>query len=118
MRADFGKAPLVVARKLCQCARHEALAGLALFLFAVVLAAAQLPSAKTESPPPAPATQQPLDPLGRSTPRGTIHGFIKAADRNDFVTAVQYLQVPGKSKRESENLARDLPSDSDRDAQN
>jgi MscS family membrane protein len=108
MRADFGKAPLVVARKLCQCARHEALAGLALFLFAVVLAAAQLPSAKTESPPPAPATQQPLDPLGRSTPRGTIHGFIKAADRNDFVTAVQYLQVPGKSKRESENLARDL----------
>jgi MscS family membrane protein len=108
MRADFSEAPLVVARKLCEYARHEALAGLALFLFAVTLPAAQLPSPTTNPPSPPPATQQPLDPLGRSTPRGTIHGFIKAADRNDFVTAVQYLQVPGKSKRESENLARDL----------
>jgi len=109
MLADFDKAPLVVAQKLREWARHQALAGLALFLFAMALpAAAQLPGVTTKSPPPTPAAQQPLDPLGRSTPRGTIYGFIKAADRNDFVTAVEYLQVPGKPKRESEKLARDL----------
>jgi MscS family membrane protein len=107
MLADFGKAPLVVARKLCECARHEASAGLALFLCAAALtAAAQLPSAITRPAPPAPATQeQPSDPLGRTTPRGTIRGFVKAADRNDFVTAAQYLQAAGRQK---EMLARDL----------
>ncbi|MGA8491581.1 MAG: mechanosensitive ion channel family protein [Terriglobales bacterium] len=68
--------------------------------------AAQLPSAITRPAPPAPATQeQPSDPLGRSTPRGTIRGFVKAAERNDFVTAAQYLQATGRQK---ETLARDL----------
>jgi len=109
MLADFGRAPLVVARKPCEWARHQALTGLALFFLVVTLpSAAQLPSVTTKSPLPPPASQQALDPLGRSTPRGTIHGFVKAADRNDFVTAVQYLQVPGKPKHETENLARDL----------
>jgi MscS family membrane protein len=110
MLADFCKAPLVVARKLCKCVRNEALAGLTLFLFAMALpAAAQLPSVTAKSPPPAVAAQEQVsDPLGRSTPRGTIRGFVNAADRNDFVTAVQYLQVPGKPKLETETLARDL----------
>jgi hypothetical protein len=59
MLAAFGKAPLVFAQKLCEWARHQVSAVLALFLFAMVLpAAAQLPSVTTKSLPPAPVTQQ------------------------------------------------------------
>lgn len=111
MLLDFCRAPLIFVRKLWVWQRHRAaLAGVFLPLLALALpASAQLPSVTTKSPPPAPATQEQVsDPLGRSTPRGTIRGFVKAADRNDFVTAVQYLQVPGKPKRETETLARDL----------
>jgi MscS family membrane protein len=110
MLVDFGRAPLIFVGKFWEWLRHRARAGVVISLFAVALsAAAQLPSVTPKSPPPVPATQESVsDPLGRSTPRGTIHGFIKAVDRNDFVTAVQYLQVPGKSKHEAEALARDL----------
>ena len=107
MLVDFGRAHLIFVGKLWNWLRHRALTGVVLSLFAVALpAAAQLPSVTTKSPAPAPATQeQPSDPLGRSTPRGTIRGFVKAADRNDFVTAAQYLQATG---RQEETLARDL----------
>src|SRR5271156_914127 len=99
MVVGFDGATFVFGRKLC--------AGAVLSLLAVTLtAAAQLPSAITRPAPLAPATQeQPSDPLGRTTPRGTIRGFVKAADRNDFVTAAQYLQATGRQK---ETLARDL----------
>jgi MscS family membrane protein len=110
MLVDFSRAPLVIAQKPCRWPKHRALAGLVLFLFLMALpAATQLPGVTTKSPPPAAAAPEQLsDPLGRSTPRGTIQGFVKAADRNDFVTAVQYLQVPGKPLHETETLARDL----------
>jgi MscS family membrane protein len=32
------------------------------------------------------------DPLGRSTPRGTVVGFLTAAHRGDWATAAQYLE--------------------------
>lgn len=34
-----------------------------------------------------------VDPLGRSTPRGTIVEFTRAVDREDFATAAHYLQL-------------------------
>jgi len=110
MLVDFDRAPLLFVRKLCEWLRRLALAAVVLCLVAVALpAAAQLSSATTKSPAPAPTTPEHVsDPLGRSTPRGTIRGFVKAADRDDFVTAVQYLQVPGKPTRETETLAREL----------
>lgn len=110
MPVDFGGAPLVFVRKLSKRLRRRALTGVVLSLFAVTLAAAaQLPSVLPKPPAPAPTTQEQVsDPLGRSTPRGTIRGFVKAADRNDFVTAVQYLQVSGKPTGETETLAREL----------
>ncbi len=43
------------------------------------------------------------DPLGRSTPRGTVLGFIKAAGSDDYDTAVQYLDT-----RQHGELARKL----------
>ena len=45
------------------------------------------------------------DPLGRSTPYGTVMGFIKAAEREDYQRASQYLE--GRlSERKKEDLAR------------
>ena len=54
---------------------------------------AQLPSAK----PPATAKAD-ADPLGRSTPRGTVVGFLRAAHENKYGLAVQYLESPRDSE--------------------
>src|SRR5262245_2745525 len=47
-------------------------------------------------PPPAPASgtaaQSAGDPLGRETPRGTIMGFLRAAQDENYPVAVQYFQ--------------------------
>jgi MscS family membrane protein len=45
------------------------------------------PKATAEAPP---ASQ---DPLGRDTPRGTVLGFIRAANANNFKHAAQYLDT-------------------------
>ena len=37
--------------------------------------------------------EAPADPLGRSTPRGTIVEFTRAVDRGDFTPAALYLQL-------------------------
>ncbi len=46
-----------------------------------------------QSAPPPPAAEQPRDPLGRSTPRGTVLGFLSAARRGDTEVARQYLNT-------------------------
>ena len=35
----------------------------------------------------------PEDPLGRSTPYGTVFGFIKSATQGDYEHALQYLDT-------------------------
>ena len=64
--------------------------------------------------PPATAPQQSTlaqqageDPLGRSTPYGTVVGFIRAAKDKDYALAAQYLDTKGKAKA-AEELARQL----------
>ncbi|MBI4537800.1 MAG: mechanosensitive ion channel family protein [candidate division NC10 bacterium] len=55
----------------------------------------------------APAPDLEPDPLGRTTPRGTVLGFIRAAARGDDERAAQYLdtrRIPGSSL----DLARQL----------
>lgn len=47
------------------------------------------------------------DPLGRSTPQGTVFGFMKAVNREDYERAVEYLDTKQPPKR-AEQLARDL----------
>jgi MscS family membrane protein len=61
-------------------------------------------------PPPA----QSVDPLGRSTPRGTISSFIRAVERDDDVLAARYLQVNESQRRSVATLARDLKALMDR----
>jgi len=75
-------------------------------------AAAQLPGVE----PPKAATQQPQvqDPLGRSTPRGTITGFTEAVHGNDLATAVRYLQLNDSQRPKGDSLARKLSQLMDR----
>jgi len=75
-------------------------------------AAAQLPGVE----PPKAATQQPQveDPLGRSTPRGTVTGFTEAVHGNDLATAVRYLQLNDSQRPKGDSLARKLSQLMDR----
>ena len=58
--------------------------------------------------PAAPPAQEPepvVDPLGRSTPRGTVTGFLEAARKGQVDRAAQYLNARGQ---EVETLASQL----------
>jgi len=77
---------------------------LLLFLFAVALhpsrnVMAQIPGL-TASPSPTPTQQNapPPDPLGRETPRGSVLGFIKAAQEEKYELATEYFE-PFKTRR-------------------
>jgi MscS family membrane protein len=65
------------------------------------------PAAKPEPPPTTVA-----DPLGRETPRGTVMGFIHAAQDENYSVAAQYFQpVPGRrhlNPTEEQDLAAQL----------
>jgi MscS family membrane protein len=65
---------------------------------------AQLPAPK----PAATATPPPVtDPLERESPRGCIRGFLKAAEKDDYATAAEYLATKAPPARAQE-LARQL----------
>ena len=75
-----------------------------LLLLGVLLAPgleAQLPSVPQK--PPAVREESNDDPLGRSTPRGTVVGFIRAAEKEDYDRAVSYLDTKQRG-----DLAREL----------
>ena len=72
-------------------------------------APAQLPTESSRSQAP----QEAGDALGRSTPRGTMAAFSRAANRDDFVSAARYVQVV-RDLRTTERLARDLKTLLDR----
>ena len=78
-----------------------------LSLILVQPAEAQVP--KTESQPNKVAVQNqpPEDPLGRDTPRGTVTGFLKAINQENFERAAEYLDSKLKP-REQQELARKL----------
>ena len=84
----------------------RSIALLALGLPLVRPALAQLPPAT--APQQATSAQQAgEDPLGRSTPYGTVVGFIRSAKDKDFALAAQYLDTKEKEKA-AEELARQL----------
>ena len=75
---------------------------------ALALAWGLVARAQTVPPPPAPAAaEQPSDPFGRGTPRGTVLGFLNAARKGDDAIARQYLNT-SLSERAAENLSRQL----------
>ncbi len=81
----------------------------AVWLFLVLLlatpAAAQLPVASTQAPTePAALT----DALGRSTPRGTLIGFLQATQAGRYSNATRHLQLRGNQTENAARLAREL----------
>ncbi len=60
---------------------------------------AQIPKAVTSSTPAqAQPPEEPQDPLGRSTPRGAVLGFLTSAYERNFDTAAQYLNTRLRGK--------------------
>jgi MscS family membrane protein len=78
-------------------------------VFALGLPAiAQAQKLPAQASPPQPAVaEQPADPLGRSTPRGTVLGFLNAARRGEDELARQYLNTR-LSDSAAETLAHQL----------
>jgi len=70
------------------------------------LALAQSLPQKTATPE-TPAQQPDLDPLGRTTPYGTVSGFVRAARAKDYARAAQYLDTKERGAA-AEGLARQL----------
>jgi MscS family membrane protein len=66
------------------------------FLCASVFLSAQTSSLLPTQTPAAPQPAVPSDPLGRDTPRGTVIGFSRAAQDENYEMAVQYFQPPAK----------------------
>jgi MscS family membrane protein len=60
--------------------------------------------------PPAHSAAAPADPLdlGRETPRGTVIGFIRAAQSQTYDVAVQYFEVHRASIEREQELAQEL----------
>ncbi|OPY03976.1 MAG: Low conductance mechanosensitive channel YnaI [Syntrophaceae bacterium PtaB.Bin038] len=84
--------------------------GLAVLVAVVIAAGAHAaekaaPAAPQAGPAPAEATYD--DPLGRSTPQGTVLGFIRAMQRGDHERAVDYLDTRQTGKR-AQQLAAEL----------
>ena len=78
---------------------------LACSLIAIGANAQTLPGS---APSPAPVQAAPeKDPLGRSTPRGTVLAFLAAARKGDNERARHYLDMPVRS-RAAETLAQQL----------
>jgi MscS family membrane protein len=82
---------------------------LALLLSPLALAEPAAPPAQPAAPPGQPVAPDAAaqDPLGRSTPRGTVLGFMKAAQMTDYAHAAMYLDVrPGAGQ--AQDLAKQL----------
>ncbi len=81
-----------------------------LFLWsAVALFVFLCPENSWPAPSTAPAVTKPAepqtaaeDPLGRSTPYGTVMGFIRAAERSDYPRASRYLESKQPAKKKEE----------------
>ncbi len=85
------------------------------FVLSLVLPALATGQAFPQTPPKS-TTEAPAaaaDPLGRDTPRGTVLGFIKAVDSENYERAAQYLDTRAAPKAARE-LARQLKDVLDR----
>ena len=70
----------------------------------------QIPGITTTQPTPAApaASTTPPDILGRETPRGTLLGFIKAAQEEKYAVAIEYFQPSPSRRRRSEQDDEEL----------
>lgn len=95
-------------KQIKSTARLRSAGSLVLLVWLVVQASGQV-GKLTGSQAQTPAAQEKAaDPLGRSTPRGTFTGFVRAVHRHDFVSAARFMQVTAKQEPNAEALAREL----------
>jgi MscS family membrane protein len=97
----------------------KAISALLLFSLAGAMGWAQLPGALvTGDSKPASTTPAPVDPLGRTTPRSSIHRFLEACHEKKYAVAAQYLDLRRLSAKrrasEGSELAQDLKTLLDR----
>lgn len=82
---------------------------LLLFSFAPIFvgqtAHAQIPGTGAGKTDVSAAAEEPADELGRSTPRGTIKGFLKAVVEENYVDAAQFLDLGALSRTEKTRAA-------------
>src|SRR3989441_1840986 len=81
-----------------------------LYCFSMLASQAQIPSAVPQPSPAPPPPQITPDPLGRETPLGTVFGFIKAAQEENYQLALRYFQATSRRKprQEDEKLVHQL----------
>jgi MscS family membrane protein len=79
--------------------------GILVFLGSAAHSPAQLPN--SGAPPPTQA-KEPIDPLGRETPRSAVLGLLKYAERRDFATAARYFQQDPGQGTDAVQLAKEL----------
>jgi MscS family membrane protein len=77
----------------------------ALFLVPLPLSAQLLP---LPSPTPSPGLEPVGDPYRRETPHGAFFGYIRAAQKENWAVASEYLQWPKGGRISREDLARQL----------
>jgi len=66
-----------------------------MFWIRILVFASLVAAALGQEPAPSSAqSEMPTDSLGRSTPRGTVLGFLGAAHRGDYSAAARYLNTP------------------------
>lgn len=85
----------------------------ALLVFLCAHVFAQLPTLATPATPSV-ASEAHVDPFGRTTPRGTVTGFIRATQRGDFAGATRFMQLPRAQSANGEPVARQLKELMDR----
>jgi MscS family membrane protein len=82
---------------------------LVLGLAATLPCVAQSSLSSVLSSPATNNSSSPTDPLGRTTPSGSVLGFLHAAQSGDFSIAAQYLQMsPAHRQSEGERIANQL----------
>lgn len=70
-----------------------------ILLTAILVSEHASPQAVTSAlPKPAAQAETPQDPLGRTSPRGTVRGFLTAETKGDHDTAVSYLNTRKKTQ--------------------
>jgi MscS family membrane protein len=79
-----------------------------LVLVVGVAAEAQIPGISSPSPTSPPV---PVDILGRETPRGTVMGFLRAAQDENYPVAIQYFQRPAGRHRPTADEEQDLAAE-------
>jgi MscS family membrane protein len=105
--SQWGGTPAGAAR------RGTLRAGVVILLLGLVLGLAGVAATAAPGGKPADAPEVGQDPLGRSTPRGTVLGFIRAAQRGDYERASQYLDTR-RNPRAAMDLALQLKAVLDR----